>query len=127
MLAYYVEWYIREAWRELMFADEDTESKAHRDPFAPAQRSEATLRKTAGRVIDDGAPVHCFRTLLHELSRIVRNTCILFRCRRPPTRLNAEHSNCFKPSSCSQPRHRPRTTSNWPIAKIMDSRVETSA
>jgi hypothetical protein len=25
MLAYYVEWHMREAWRELMFADEDLE------------------------------------------------------------------------------------------------------
>jgi hypothetical protein len=27
MLAYYVEWHMREAWRELMFADEDLERK----------------------------------------------------------------------------------------------------
>jgi hypothetical protein len=36
MLAYYVEWHMREAWRELMFADEDLERKKHRDPVAPA-------------------------------------------------------------------------------------------
>src|SRR5260370_29400516 len=29
MLAYYVEWHMREAWRELMFADEDRERKKH--------------------------------------------------------------------------------------------------
>jgi transposase len=32
MLAYYVEWHMREAWRELMFADPDQEAKAVRDP-----------------------------------------------------------------------------------------------
>jgi Transposase DDE domain len=75
MLAYYVEWHMREAWRELLFADEDLERKIHRDPVAPAQRSEAALAKVARRTLKDGSPVHSFRTLLHELSTIVRNTC----------------------------------------------------
>ena len=39
MLAYYVEWNLREAWRELMFADTDQAAKAARDPVAPAKRS----------------------------------------------------------------------------------------
>jgi DDE family transposase len=75
MLAYYVEWHMREAWRELMFADEDLERKKHRDPVAPAERSEAALDKVATRKLKDGSPVHSFRTLLDELSTIVRNTC----------------------------------------------------
>src|SRR5690606_38574937 len=45
MLAYYVEWHMREAWRELLFADEDTQAKLSRDPVAPAQRSDEALRK----------------------------------------------------------------------------------
>ena len=75
MLAYYVEWHMREAWRELMFADEDLERKKHRDPVAPAERSEAALEKAATRKLNDGSPVHSFRTLLEDLSTIVRNTC----------------------------------------------------
>src|SRR5579863_10008428 len=75
MLAYYVEWHMREAWRELMFADEDLERKRHRDPVAAAERSEAALDKVATRKLKDGSPVHSFRTLLDELSTIVRNTC----------------------------------------------------
>jgi len=75
MLAYYVEWHMREAWRELMFADEDLERKKHRDPVAPAERSEAALEKVATRKLKDGSPVHSFRTLLEDLSTIVRNTC----------------------------------------------------
>lgn len=75
MLAYYVEWHLREAWRELLFADEDLERKVHRDPVAPAERSPAALEKAAHRTRKDGSPVHSFRTLLHELSTIVRNTC----------------------------------------------------
>jgi transposase len=75
MLAYYVEWHMREAWRELMFADEDLERKKHRDPVAAAERSEAALDKVVARKLKDGSPVHSFRTLLDELSTIVRNTC----------------------------------------------------
>jgi len=47
MLAYYVEWHMREAWRELMFADKDLQARKHRDPVAAAQRSEACLEKVA--------------------------------------------------------------------------------
>ncbi|HKT71727.1 MAG TPA: transposase [Steroidobacteraceae bacterium] len=75
MLAYYVEWHMRQAWRELMFADEDLERKKHRDPVAAAERSEVCLEKIATRTLKDGSPVHSFRTLLEELSTIVRNTC----------------------------------------------------
>ncbi len=75
MLAYYVEWHMREAWRELLFADEDLKRKTQRDPVAAARRSDAALQKVACRTLNDGSPVHSFRTLLHELSTIVRNTC----------------------------------------------------
>ncbi len=75
MLAYYVEWHMREAWRELMFADTDQQAKATRDPVAPARRSKAALAKAARHTLDDGTPVHSFATLLGELATIVRNTC----------------------------------------------------
>ena len=75
MLAYYVEWHMREAWRELLFADQDLERKKHRDPVAAAKRSDAALAKVATRTLKDGSPVHSFRTLLEDLSTIVRNTC----------------------------------------------------
>ena len=75
MLAYYVEWHMREAWRELMFADPDQQAKATRDPVAPAKRSKAALAKIASHTLEDGTPVHSFCTLLTELASIVRNTC----------------------------------------------------
>ena len=43
LLAYYVEWHLREVWRELMFTDEDQAAKTTRDPVAPAQRSERSV------------------------------------------------------------------------------------
>jgi len=75
VLAYYVEWHMREAWRELMFADTDSQAKALRDPVAPAKRSKAALAKVARHALDDGTPAHSFATLLGELATIVRNTC----------------------------------------------------
>jgi hypothetical protein len=75
LLAYYVEWHLREAWRELMFADPDQAAKAVRDPVAPAKRSKAALAKVARHTLDDGTPVHSFSTLMAELGSLVRNTC----------------------------------------------------
>jgi hypothetical protein len=75
VLAYYVEWHMREAWRELLFADEDLTAKAMRDPVAPAQRSTAAMRKASTHRLEDGTPAHSFRTLLDELGTVVRNTC----------------------------------------------------
>ena len=75
VLAYYVEWHMSEAWRPLLFADQDQQTKASRDPVAPAQRSEAAMQKVHARRLDDGSPVHSFRTLLKHLGNIVRNTC----------------------------------------------------
>ena len=84
---------MREAWRELMFADTDhaakatrnpvapakrsqaAQDKATRDPVAPAQRSKAAQAKAASHTLDDGTPAHSFSTLLADLAGIVRNTC----------------------------------------------------
>jgi transposase len=75
MLAYYVEWHMREAWRDLMFADPDQKAKATRDPVAPAVRSEAALDKATRHTLDDDSPAHSFATLMAELATLVRNTC----------------------------------------------------
>ena len=83
MLAYYIEWHMREAWRELLFADEDLEAKQHRDPVAPAKRSPEALQKITERTLEDGSVVHSFRTLLEELATIVRNTCVTRSAKTP--------------------------------------------
>ena len=67
MLAYYVEWHMREAWRELMFADTDQAAKA--------TRSQAAQGKATRHTLGDGTPAHSFSTLLADLAGIVRNTC----------------------------------------------------
>ena len=75
VLAYYVQWHMIEAWRPLLFADEEQEAKQSRDPVAPAKRSKGALQKAATKQLEDGSPVHSFSTLLKHLGEIVRNTC----------------------------------------------------
>jgi transposase len=75
MLTYYVEWHMREAWRELLFADTAQQAKATRDPVAPAKRSKAAAAKATSHTLEDGTPAHSFSTLLAVLATIVRNIC----------------------------------------------------
>jgi len=98
MLAYYVEWYLREAWRELLFADTDQVAKATRDPVAPARRSAAAERKASTRTLEDGTAAHSFATLMDELSTIVRNTC-----RTPQAGLD---TNTFEVVTTANPKQR---------------------
>ena len=75
MLSYYVEWHMREVWRELTFADEDQAHKETRDPVAPSSKSEGAKKKASSKKTGDGATVHSFKSLLADLSTIVRNVC----------------------------------------------------
>jgi transposase len=75
MLAYYVEWHMRQAWAPLMFTDEDQAAKLVREPVAPATRSDAAMKKVASLTLEDGSPTHSFQTLMAQLQTIVRNTC----------------------------------------------------
>jgi len=76
MLAYYVRWHMLEAWRPLLFCDEELDAKRTRDPVAPAKRSAAAELKAATKRTTDGERAHSFRTLLQSLSTVVRNTCL---------------------------------------------------
>ena len=75
MLAEYVAWHLREAWRPLLFADEDQAAKRETDPVAPARRSPQAEDKIHRKTTEDGLPLHSFQTLLDALSGIVRNIC----------------------------------------------------
>ena len=75
MLAYYVEWHLRQALAPLLFHDEELDTnRAQRDPVAKAQSSESVRRKKATRVDGDGLPLHSFQTLLAELATRCRNS-----------------------------------------------------
>jgi len=75
MLAYYVEWHMRQALAPMLFDDDDpTAAEAgRRSVVAPAQRSPQAQRKTTTKLTDDGGPVHSFRTLLSDLATVAKN------------------------------------------------------
>ena len=75
MLAYYVEWHMRQLLAPLLFDDHDKAAakSARASVVAPAQRSAAALRKAASRKTDDGFMVHSFQTLLRDLATIAKN------------------------------------------------------
>jgi transposase len=75
MLAYYVKWHMLEAWRPLLFADEDLMAKKERDPVEASQRSKAAHKKVHSKRLPDDSPVQSFQSLLKNLGKIVRNTC----------------------------------------------------
>lgn len=75
LLAYYVEWEMRQAWAPLLFADEEVElDREERDPVDPAEPSESAQQKRKTKRTEAGQPVHSFRTLLAELGRRCRVT-----------------------------------------------------
>ena len=62
MLAYYVEWHMREAWRELLFADEDQHAKRTARSGGPGpairgrRRKASTHRSTTAPLLTASAP-----------------------------------------------------------------------
>jgi hypothetical protein len=76
MLAYYVEWHMRERLKPLLFDDEDpAAAEAARDSVvAPARVSESARRKAMSKRNAHGRPVHSFATLLGDLATVVSNT-----------------------------------------------------
>jgi hypothetical protein len=79
MLAYYLEWHMRQTLAPVLFDDHDrADAKAQRKSIvAPAQRSKAARKKAADKHTADGLPVHSFRTLLADLATYTRNTMAL--------------------------------------------------
>jgi transposase len=78
LLAYYVEWHLRQAWEPLLFEDEGlTEDRPRRDPVAPAKPSESAQLKKKTHMTPGGLPVQSFRTLMAHLGTRCRNTCVM--------------------------------------------------
>jgi hypothetical protein len=76
MLAYYLEWHMRQALAPMLFDDHDRAAgeALRSSPVAKAEPSPAAKRKAKKKHTDDGLPVHSFRTLLSDLATLTRNT-----------------------------------------------------
>jgi hypothetical protein len=94
MLAYYLTWHLKAAWKPLLFTDEHRPVSP--DPVAKAVRSSAAQEKAQTKRTSTGHPVHSYRTLLTELSTQTQNTTRLhgqastFEKLTQPTALQAE-------------------------------------
>ena len=78
LLAYYVQWHLRQAWEPLLFEDEELAvDRQRRDPVAPAHASESARLKKKTHMTSGGLPVQSFRTLLAHLGTRCRNTCVV--------------------------------------------------
>jgi len=75
MLAYYVEWHLREAWAPILFHDHDRvmAEQERPSPVAPVQPSPAALRKRGRRRTDDGLPLSGFSDLMAHLATQTMN------------------------------------------------------
>lgn len=76
MLAYHVEWHMRQRLKPLLFDDDDVEGAEALRPsvVAPAKVSPSARAKAGTKRTPDGDPVHSFRTLINDLATITRNT-----------------------------------------------------
>lgn len=94
MLAYYLTWHLKAAWKPLLFTDEDRPSSS--DPVAKAVRSPAAQHKAQTKRTSTGQPAHSYRTLLAELATQTQNTTRLhghattFQKLTQPTELQAQ-------------------------------------
>lgn len=75
MLAYYVEWHMRERLKPMLFDDEFIEeAQASKvSAVAKARRSDHAKDKDASKHADDGTPLHSFRTLMQDLGTLAYN------------------------------------------------------
>lgn len=72
MLAYYVEWHMREKLGPLLFDDEDPgiADALRISPVKPAQPSPSAREKASSKKSKDGLTIHSFRTLLDEMANL---------------------------------------------------------
>jgi len=73
MLAYYVEWHMRQALAPVLFDDEE-HGETRSSPVAPALRSEKAQAKALRKRTEENWPVQSFQDWLKDLATIVKNT-----------------------------------------------------
>ena len=78
MLAYYLEWHMRQGLAPMLFEDADKQAAdaLRTSVVAQAQRSPTAVQKQTTKLSPDGLPVHSFQTLLADLATIAQNTIV---------------------------------------------------
>jgi hypothetical protein len=81
MLAYYVEWHLKQSLAPLLFEDEEIDDSSV--DVIKASRSESVQSKERKKRNQENLPVHSFRTLLEDLGTICLN--------RPPAKIGTDY------------------------------------
>ena len=86
MLAYHVEWHMRQRLAPMLYddADKDAAEALRSSVVAKAQRSPSAVAKQTHGTTPDGLPVHSFQSLLNDLATLAHNTVV--------TALNTNHT-----------------------------------
>ncbi|MDR2140414.1 MAG: IS1634 family transposase [Deltaproteobacteria bacterium] len=80
MLAYYVEWHLREVWRKLtVSAPNLAEMSKSRNPVSPARKSEKAVKRATSKMIDESSSIKAldFGEILANLATISEVTLVL--------------------------------------------------
>ena len=102
MLAYYVEWHMREDLAPLLYVDEDlAQIRATRDPVTPAKPSDSALAKKQSKHSEGGFPLRNFNGLLSALATLCTNTCRVGEGKnvtrfQRPTEANLQQQEAFR-------------------------------
>jgi hypothetical protein len=97
MLAYYVEWHMRQLLAPLLFDDDDKQqAQARTSIVAPATRSASAKRKARTKLTADGVKVHSFQTLLADLATIAKNRI------QPADKVTAAFDMLTRPTALQQ-------------------------
>lgn len=75
MLAYYVEWHMRQRLKPFLYDDDHPEEAREKrgSAVAPAQKSDSALQKEQTHQVENGDTVHSMTTLLDDLGTICKN------------------------------------------------------
>ena len=116
MLAYYVLWHMLEAWRPLLFCDEDQHAKAHagppsRRPRGPRRPCARSTPKRSTMALTSIASTRCsaasYATSVASRAHLPMPPRL--RSSRPPAPHNNAPISCSRTSKCRQ-RHAPRSS-----------------
>jgi hypothetical protein len=112
MLAYYLEWHMRQALKPILFDDhhKPAADAARRSIVAKAVRSEAARHKVNTKRTDDDLPVHSFQSLIANLATFTRNTMAMTDRSDIATCCGRNGRGSGSSTSVTHPRIRPPST-----------------
>ena len=102
MLAYYVEWHMRQRLKALLFDDEEPQAaQAARASVVAGRRLTLGPRQSPAQTHRSGESVHSFRTLLDDLATIAKNRVVAPLATPSRSTSSLDPPRCSaKPSSC---------------------------